>query len=170
MDGPDKGYEAIDELPKLFLCGIACEPAGFVEDAPGTGHETATAVPGRRPQGPQDRQQCVLAEDRAEAAERRPKYRHRLSAENPTDVGRRPREPVNCVLEHARHRVVVFGRREEQPVRGDDRLLQRRYSLGCPIRRFDISVLERNPMDRLDREFRVVGQELRSRTKQRGIE
>jgi hypothetical protein len=40
---------------------------------------------------------CVLAEARAEATVRRPNYRHRLSAENPTDVGRRPREPVNCV-------------------------------------------------------------------------
>src|ERR1700704_3042424 len=122
-DAPDKGYEAFDELPKLLLCGIACEPAGFVEDAPGTGHEKASAVPGRRPQRPQNWQPCVLAEDRAKAAGRCPEYRHRLSAENLTDVGRWPREPVNCVLEHARDRVVVFGRREEQPICGDDRLL-----------------------------------------------
>jgi hypothetical protein len=33
MDAPDKGDEVLDELPKLFLCRIACEPAGFVEDA-----------------------------------------------------------------------------------------------------------------------------------------
>ena len=46
---PDKGYEAFDELPKLVLCRIACEPAGSVEDAPGTGHEKASAVPRRRP-------------------------------------------------------------------------------------------------------------------------
>jgi hypothetical protein len=71
---------------------------------------------------------------------------------------------------HARHRIVVFGRREEQPVRGDDRLLQCRYSLGYPVRRFNISVVQRNAMDCLDREFRVVGHELRRRTKQRGIE
>jgi hypothetical protein len=130
MDAPDKDYEAFDELPKRFLCGIACEPACFVEDAPGPGNEKASAVPGRRPQGPQDRQPCILAEDRAEGAGRRPKYRHRLSAENPADVGRRPREPVYCVLEHARDRFVVFRRREEQPVRGNDCLLQCRYSLG----------------------------------------
>ena len=91
MDAPDKGCETFDEMPKLFLCRIACE-AGSVEGAPGTGHEKASAVPGRRPQGPQDRQPCVLAEARAEATGRRPKYRHRLSAENPTDVGRRPRK------------------------------------------------------------------------------
>jgi hypothetical protein len=102
---------------------VSCESAGSVEDAPGMGHEEASTVPGHRPQGPQDGQPCVLAEDRAEAAGRRPKYRHRLSAENPTDVGRRPQKPVNRVLKHARYRVVVFGRREKQPVRGDDRLL-----------------------------------------------
>jgi hypothetical protein len=33
----DKGYEALDELPKLFHCGIACEPAASFEDAAGTG-------------------------------------------------------------------------------------------------------------------------------------
>ena len=62
-------------------------------------------------------------------------------------------KPVNRVLEHARYRVVVFGRREKQPVR-----------------RFDIGVVERNSMDCLDREFCAVGHELRRRTKQRGIE
>jgi hypothetical protein len=108
---------------------VACEPAGSVED--GSRHGTGEGARRTKAssQGPQDRQPCILAEDRAEAAGRRPKYRHRLSAENPADVGRRPREPVNCVLEHARDRV---------------------------LRRFDISVLERNPMDRLDREFRAV--------------
>jgi hypothetical protein len=170
MDPPDKGYKAFDEMPKLFLCGVACEPAGSVEGALGTGHEKASAAPGRRSQAPQNRQPCVLAEDRAEAAKRCAEYRDRLSAENPTDVGRRPREPVNCVLEHARHRVVVFGSCEEQPIRSDDRLLQRQYLLGYPVLRFDISVVERNPMDCLDRELRAVWHELRRRTKQRGIE
>ena len=113
-----------DKVPaqnRLFLLvDPSCEPAGSVGDAPGTGHEKVSAASGRRPQGPQDRLPCVLAENRAEAAGQRAKYRHRLSAENPTDVGRRPRKPVNRVLEHTRHRVVVFGHREEQPVRGDD--------------------------------------------------
>ena len=46
---------------------------------------------------------------------------------------------------------------------------KRRYSLGYPIRRFDIGVVEWNPMDCLDREFCAIGHELRRRTKQRGI-
>ena len=59
-DAPDKGYEAFDELPKLVLCRIACEPTSSVEGAPGMGHEEASTVPGHRPQGPQDRQPCGL--------------------------------------------------------------------------------------------------------------
>jgi hypothetical protein len=86
-DAPDKGYEAFDELLKLVLC--ACEPAGSVEGAPGMGHEEASTVPGHRPQGPQDRQPCVLAEDRAKAT--------RVTPQVSPPAFRQPEIPISFV-------------------------------------------------------------------------
>jgi hypothetical protein len=50
---------------------------------------------------------------------------HRLAAER--RFPRRPRQPVEGVLEAARHRVVVFGRRDEDGIRRFDLVAQRRY-------------------------------------------
>src|SRR5262245_8823134 len=56
----------------------------------------------------EDRQPGRLGHDRAEAARRGADQRHRPAGEDTLDVGGRPRQPVDGILEHAGNRVVVL--------------------------------------------------------------
>jgi hypothetical protein len=58
----------------------------------------------------------------------------------------RSRRPVDRVVEHARHAMVILRRRDEQRVGSADRRLARGDRLGVAAR-FDIDVVERDRCD-----------------------
>ncbi len=78
-----------------------------------------------------------LREQRAESARRRADDADRPAAEHARNVGVRPRQPVDRVLEHAGQRVVVLGRDEQQAVGRDDALLELHDGVGQPFRSLD---------------------------------
>ena len=86
----------------------------------------------------------VLAEDDAKAAGRGPHQRYGLAAEDAGNIGRRPRQPVDRVLEHARDRVVVLRRDEQQPVGGRNGVLQFLHGLRDPVGGLEVAVIERD--------------------------
>ncbi len=61
-----------------------------------------------------------------------------------------PRQPVDRVLRHAGHGVVVLGRDEQQAVGRGDAVLQRLHDGGNALGRLEVAVVQRNAADRGD--------------------
>ena len=152
-----ESHKPRDELAELLFGFRVGELAIRVEGALGARHHHAALGPELRAQGAEDRQPRVLAEDGAEIARRGSYERDRLSAENPLDVGRWPRQPVDGVLENARDRIVVFGRDEKQAVGRRNRVFQRRDRVGNSIGGLPVSIVERDIADRADCQVRTRG-------------
>src|SRR5919108_4232331 len=108
--------EAGEVLPQLLADGLVGELARLVEDAGGTRHHDPRTEPRARSERAKHGEPRGLGEDRAEAAGRGAHQGDRPAAEHPADVGRRARQPVDRVLEHAGHRVVVLRGHEKQPI------------------------------------------------------
>ena len=103
---------------------------------------------------------------RLTATGRRAHQRDGAPSEDARDVGGRAREPVDRVLEDARHRVVVLGRDQEESVRARDAILERAHRFGGAVLGLEVPVVERHgevaqidPRDRRARRARSRGRD-----------
>ena len=88
----------------------------------------------------------------------------------PRRIGRRARQPVDRVLEHAGDRIVVFGRDHQQRVGGGDALSFSAATAAGRPGGFEVAVVERDAVQRLDGEFCPRRHHPRRRAQQRGVE
>ena len=112
----DPGREGV-ELPRDDLARLLVDQARLVERLARVADHHLGLEQGVRLERLEAGAQAVLHADGPQAARRRAHDRHRLVLER---LVRRPRRPVDGVLQHARHGVVVLGRDDEEAVgRGD---------------------------------------------------
>src|SRR6185503_19773758 len=142
--------KALDEGLDAIANGLINPTSIRIEHCP-SGRDSQTSFePRPHAERSHDRQPRGLREQRGAKPWRRAHDGHGTSTKHSRNVSRRPRQPVDGVLEHSRYRVVVLGRDDEQTVSGGDARLQllhcRRYSL----LRLDITVIERNVAYRFD--------------------
>src|SRR3954447_7640892 len=167
---PGERREALDERPQLVPTHRVVEGAVRAERGPGVRYEQGALAPERDPQGAQDREPGVLGEHGAEPVRAGAHERDRLADEDAQDVRRWPGQPVDGILEHARDRVDVLRRGEDEAVRGRDRVLEGRDRPGDALGRLQVAVVERDAADRRDRQLDVLRRQLRRGTQQRRVE
>src|SRR5262249_12215801 len=88
-------------------------------------------------------QPCIPAQDGPEATRRCPDHGDRLPSKDPRNIDRGARQPIYCVLEYARDRIVVFGRRKEQPVGGAELVAETLH--GIPLYDGDVETADGLP-------------------------
>ncbi len=82
------------------------------------------------------------------------------AAKHALHVVRRPRQPVDRVLEYAGHRIVVLGRDDQQSVRGGNLVFERLHGLGKPKRGLLVGIVKGDAANALNLEFGPGGSEL----------
>jgi len=120
----DERRKALDEGLDAKTSGLINHTTFAIEHFPGGWNSKTAFEPRPHPERSHDRQPCGLREQRGASTGCRADDRHGPSTKHARNVGGRPREPINGVLEHPRYRVVVLGRDDEQTVsRFDARFL-----------------------------------------------
>src|SRR5690606_41494579 len=90
----------------------------------GSRHQHSPARPKVHSQRTEDRKPVVLRQEGPEGSGRGPHQRRLLAAEHTLNVRSGATGPIYGVLEHARDAIVVFGRRQQQPVGPGDLFLE----------------------------------------------
>jgi serine-type D-Ala-D-Ala carboxypeptidase (penicillin-binding protein 5/6) len=165
------GREAGDDRPELIATRFVGQAVVRIEALVSAVDVERLAVPGSHLEEAEYRQPGLLCESGA-GAPAGADERHGEVSEHRRDLAGRARCPIDRVLQEPRDPPVVLGRRDQQPVRGTQRLLQ----FGHPGRRTvalqDVLVEQRERADRrevAEINLNIGGRERRGLVEQRAV-